>query len=97
MAITRARDETRLAFMNDVELSPLTFLKMGEGKVYDARRQYEGRLRLRQESTQRWLVDQIIAQDRNESKTFDGGCATLLAWYNSHQLEPNSFRVIDIL
>jgi len=58
------------------------FTRIGKGRAYDKRREFEPRMRDMAEETQREFRQRIIQEDPNqESPTFQGGFEACVQWY----------------
>ena len=59
------------------------FLKIGQGKAYEARREFEDRIRLSAERRKSEMTAMVKAVDPSteEVKTVDGGFAALVHWF----------------
>lgn len=90
VAFSRATSKEAFAILEDEEITFESFLSIGKGKSYDRKRAFEERLRARQSQSQQWILEKIIALDPSTTteKSFDGGYAALVAWYNQHIQQP---------
>jgi len=69
---------------DDTEVTRETLLKLGKGKAYTRRREFEGTLRSIASQTQPRIVQIIKQHDPNqESPMFEGGFWGLVAWYRN--------------
>ncbi len=59
------------------------FMDIGQGKAYEARREFEERIRERANRDEIEMTAMVKAVDPNpeDARTFDGGFATLVQWF----------------
>ena len=87
VATSRVENLSCLAIGNKTdELSRQLFLKIGKSKAYETRKAYLQDIRERAEASKALLMERIAAVDPNpivDQRTYEGGCAFLLNWYNN--------------
>jgi len=86
--LTRAKENLGclLAVLDDIEVIRETLLKLGIGKAYTRRREFEKKLRSIASQTQPQIVQMIKQHEPNQkvqSPTFEGGFWGLVAWYRN--------------
>ena len=84
VAISRATNPKCFAIGNDPQtLSKMFVKKIGKGKAYELRREFEAELTVKAQASMNGIKEHIKALDQNnEMKTYDGGCQFLLSWYH---------------
>ena len=90
VAFSRVKRPEDLAIGNDSgKLTRMQIQKIGKGKIYDLRREFQQKLKLMEKETQAPTIDAITSLDTiNEPKTYEGGCAFLLDWFREQTSIP---------
>ena len=83
VAFSRVKRPEDLAIGNDSgKLTRMQIQRIGKGKIYDLRREFQQKLKLMEKETQAPTIQAITNLDTvNEPKTYEGGCAFLLDWF----------------
>jgi hypothetical protein len=73
------RDRT---WFHNNEITYDTIMKIGKGKAYQKRHNYELQFRALASTTQAPIMEKVATFDTAMNKTFDGGYQALIHWYN---------------
>jgi hypothetical protein len=82
VGLSRATVPDVLAIWNDTEISRKDIIKMGRGKGYDLKREFEHKLKMRQAKTVPPCIKQITGL--SDAKTFGDGFEFLVQWFRAH-------------
>jgi hypothetical protein len=85
VALSRATDISAMAVYDDIPITREQLFKIGRGKGYDKKREFESKLRDLQAKTVPPMIALITSQDTSKEKTFHGGCQRLIEWFRSVQ------------
>jgi hypothetical protein len=85
VALSRATEITALAVYDDIPITREQLFKIGKGKGYDKKREFESKLGDLQAKTVPPMIALITLEDTSEVKTFSGGCKQLIEWFHSVQ------------
>jgi hypothetical protein len=82
VAFSRAESKEVFAIADDIPLDIEMFMKIGQGKAYEARREFEERIRQRADRDEIEMTAMVKAVDPSpeDEKTFDGGFEALVHW-----------------
>jgi hypothetical protein len=83
VAFSRAENKEAFAVADDISLDMEMFMKIGQGKAYEARREFEDRIRQSADTRQSQMTAMVKAEDPSpeDARTFDGGFAALVQWF----------------
>ena len=83
VAFSRVKRPEDLAIGNaSGRLTRMQIMKIGKGKIYDLRREFQQKLKQMEEDTKSPTIRAITNLDTvNEPKTYKGGCNFLLNWF----------------
>ena len=84
VGLSRAKLPDDIAIGNtEADLDLRSIKRMGQGKAYDSRREYETKFTRMSETTKTSTMLDITQCDTSPGpKTYEGGCQSLLKWYN---------------
>jgi hypothetical protein len=82
VAFSRATSIDCLAVLDESEITYDMIMKIGKGKSYKKRQEFEYRLQYLATTTQAPIMDKVAVYDTSTNKTFDGGYEALLQWYH---------------
>ena len=83
VAFTRVKSPDDYAIGNVEELDRASILKIGRGKSYQSRREFETDFKTLAGRTKQTTKAAVTELDPAEQKTFDGGWEYLLNWYEN--------------
>ena len=85
VAFSRVKSPQDIAVRNKSgALTRIQIQKIGQGNVYELRREFQERLKSMARDTQAPTIQAITDLDPNDTggKTYEGGCQFLLNWFN---------------
>jgi hypothetical protein len=85
VALSRATEIMGMAIYDDISITREQLFKIGRGKGYDKKREFESKLGAIQAKTVPPMIALITSQDHSKDKSFSGGCRWLIEWFHSVQ------------
>jgi hypothetical protein len=85
VALSRATETIGMAIYDDIPMTREQLFKIGRGKGYDKKREFESKLGAIQTKTVPPMIALITSQDPSKEKSFSGGCQRLIEWFRKVQ------------
>jgi hypothetical protein len=85
VALSRATEIIKLAVYDDIPITREQLLKIGRGKGYDKKREFESKFGAIQAKMVPPMLALITSQDPSKEKSFSGGCQGLIEWFRRIQ------------
>ena len=85
VGLSRATEISAMAIYNDLPITREQLFKIGKGKGYEKKREFESKLRGVQAKTVPPMMELIKSQDTAAEKSFSGGCQQLIQWFRCEQ------------
>jgi hypothetical protein len=94
VSLLHAAEISALAIYNDIDITREQLFKIGQGKGYDKKREFDSKLEDIQAKTLPPMITLIQSKDNSKEPTFLGGCQRLVQWFHSvqHALPPTEKR-----
>jgi hypothetical protein len=85
VALSRAAEMIGMAIYDDIPMTREQLFKIGRGKGYDKKREFESNLGEIQRKTVPPMIALITSLDPSKKKSFSGGCQWLIEWFRKVQ------------
>jgi hypothetical protein len=95
VALSRA-NEIGMGIYDDIPITREQLFKIGRGKGYDKKREFESKLGAIQTKRVPPMIALITSQDPSIEKSFSGGCRWLMEWFRKDQdVLPSTEKQLD--
>jgi hypothetical protein len=83
VVFSRVENKEAFAVADNISLDMEILMKIGQGKAYEARPDFEDRIRQSADTRQSEMMPLVKAVDPSpeDTRTFDGGFAALVQWF----------------
>jgi hypothetical protein len=85
VTLSRATEMIGMAIYDEIPMTREQLFKIGRGKGYDKKREFESRLGAIQRNTVPPMIALITSLVPSKEKSFSGGCQWLIEWFRKVQ------------